>query len=190
MIPELTTPPQPDFRSSERLARASLLVFAASLLTDALSMMTEQPVLGLICAALQWIAFLIGLVFLMRFSRLRESSWRFIFVVLGLLLMLGALAKLQHWGVAAAMISLPYGGIAIAYLVWTFQKPQRALLDYLKLAWVVFFAVAGAVRLQHWNMPGLDVLAHLAPYLFQVLVWLQWRQLRQLAYRLNAEGER
>ncbi len=137
-------------------------------------------------AVLKWL--LLGL--LLTSSRIWNHTRLAIAISVGLVMVgLGLLFKVEHW---AASDQLLLGGclaVAVSYGRWFRAKTSRALLDYLKLAWVV--AAMSAVAATSLFRPLIKPLAGLAEALFWAvaLLFVYQRWIRRPVPESESESE-
>lgn len=93
----------------------------------------------------------------------------------------GALFKVEHWPFSDQLLIGGALAVAIAYGLWFRAKPQRELLDYLKLAWVL--AAMGPVVAMSLFRPLLKPLAGTSEALFWAvaLLYVYQRWIRRAA---------
>ena len=66
------------------------------------------------------------------------------------LAIIGLLAKMQHWEIAAPLLIIGALGIGIIYLIWFIKKQLHQYLDWLKLSWVLSFVSIKVLVLLHY----------------------------------------
>ena len=118
-------------------------------------------------AILKWV--LLGL--LLTSSRIWNHTRLAVGLGLGLLLVgLGFLFKIEHWAFGDQLLIGGALAVAIAYGFWFRAKPQREVLDYLKLAWVLV-AMSTVVAMSLFR-PLLKPLAGVSEALFWAVALL------------------
>ncbi|MBJ6109897.1 hypothetical protein JAO73_12815 [Hymenobacter sp. BT523] len=115
-----------------------------------------------------------GLLVLMAFSSAmwRESRWPVIMALaagIGLTA-IGALFKIEHWTSGDEILLAGVALVAGSYAWWYRVKPQRCLLDHLKLAWVG--AACASLAFLAVYPPMIRPLAGLAEALFWAMALL------------------
>ncbi|MET4073505.1 hypothetical protein [Hymenobacter sp. UYCo722] len=131
-------------------------------MTDFLTTWASTPL-----AILKWL--LLGL--LLTSSRIWNNTRLAISMGLGLLLLgLGLLFKVEHWTFGDQLLISGSLAVVGTYGFWFRAKPQRELLDYLKLAWVL--AAMGAVAATSLFRPLIQPLGGIAEALFWAVALL------------------
>ena len=142
-------------------------------MTDFLTTWASTPL-----AILKWV--LLGL--LLTSSRIWNHTGLAVGLGLGLLLVgLGFLFKIEHWAFGDQLLIGGALAVAIAYGFWFRAKPQREVLDYLKLAWVLV-AMSSVVATSLFR-PLLKPLAGVSEALFWAvaLLYVYQRWIRRAA---------
>lgn len=86
---------------------------------------------------------------LFKSSTTRKTFYFWIMLVFLAILMVGLLFRLEHLPGASLFISASILGFAITYLLRTFSKKKKVLLDWLKLSWVIAVAFITLGILEH-----------------------------------------
>lgn len=98
-----------------------------------------------------------------------------------IVIVIGALFKIQHWSNGNELFSLGFIGLTATYLFHFFKKPVKELFDYLKLAWIIFYSATAILTIDHfqysWEMRQFEVVFFLVMYFD--FVYLQLRSDQQ-----------
>lgn len=70
-------------------------------------------------------------------------------------IILGALFKLMHWPFSGTLITIGFGMIVILYPIRFYLKPQKRLIDYVKLILLISYPINAYLRLFHLPTPYL-----------------------------------
>lgn len=92
---------------------------------------------------------LLPLSYLLRYGRLVRSYWAIPVVTGILLLVVGALAKIQHWPLGGILLNAGLVMVPFAYLIHFLRKTAKHLPDVLKLLWVLLYSLSALLVLQH-----------------------------------------
>lgn len=79
----------------------------------------------------------------------RKTIWNRVFYISLSLMMIGLIAKLQHWPIAGIFILLSCLSISISYTIHFIKKPFKGLLDYFKWILVLMYLLRYYSVLSH-----------------------------------------
>jgi hypothetical protein len=96
------------------------------------------------------IAMLAGLWLMGSSSNIRRTGYLIPLITGAVITLAGAMFMIQHWPWGRLMVYSGMAIIAVAYTVYYIRKPSKALLDHLKLAWLVTRITGVLFVLQHW----------------------------------------
>jgi hypothetical protein len=65
-------------------------------------------------------------------------------------IILGTLFKIMHWPFAAPLLIIGMLIIPVIYLIHYYYKPEKEVLDLLKLIWVLSFFILKLLLMLHW----------------------------------------
>lgn len=83
-------------------------------------------------------------------SSIRKTFYFKIMLFFLALLMIGLLFKLEHLPGGSTLITTSVLGLSITYLLRTFKKKERLLLDWLKLSWVIAISIISLGIMEHF----------------------------------------
>lgn len=164
---------------------ASMFVLAAAVITTIFSRGHYVPVISKVGSYLFITANAMAVGYLMRFGTLIRSRWRLVLPLLVVMYIFAAFTKIQHWPIANILALAVFALLSLFYIVWTFSKPQRKISDYLKLLWVLYWAVFNTGRFLRWPI----LLGFSWPILTTVLLQLAYIQFYISHHKLPAETE-
>lgn len=86
---------------------------------------------------------------LLKSSTIRKTFYFRIMLVFLAILLVGMLLKLEHLSGASMLMRASLLGLVITYLIRTFNKKKKVLLDWLKLSWLIAVAFISLGILEH-----------------------------------------
>ncbi|MBI3220654.1 MAG: hypothetical protein HYZ44_14155 [Bacteroidetes bacterium] len=90
-------------------------------------------------ALTNFVFYLAAVVLLLENGTLIRSKLIYLMVVSIVAVIAGLLFKIQHWALASEILVIGLCTCLCVYLIHFFRKPNLAMLDYLKLIWVVLY---------------------------------------------------
>lgn len=141
------------------LSGISSLLHAFGLLADERLFLPQSYLIFFWCSLILMVA---------NSSMLNELRFNRFFQALLILCGIGLVMKIVHWtyGTEILMGSLLTAGLGYAYRFW--EKPDKGLLDILKLVWVIVEIAEKIIRFNH--LPGDQEVSYLAGGIFLALL--------------------
>jgi hypothetical protein len=135
-----------------------------TILTDSIFGMTNW--VSVIILIIQFVA--LDLIF--RESSLFTTNYFRLIQICISIYIIGLLFKIMHWQGSDILLIIPAAGIAIIYIVRTFNKKDYVALDFAKCAWVISMCFSGIAQVLH--LPFADAGAYINLGLFVLMLLL------------------
>lgn len=127
---------------------------------------------------------------LFKSSTIRKTFYFRIMLVFLAILMLGLLFKLEHLPGASMLMSTSILGLMITYLIRTFNKKKKVLLDWLKLSWFIAVAFISLGILEHLISPEYGIISTVLFLTMIGVFCLNPEQHLMLAKNYYSDGDR
>jgi hypothetical protein len=129
----------------------SLVMLVAYISSVVAALYADISALGFLPDLFSWAAGLLPVYYLWNRGIFRKSrAAKLLYIALALVL-LGVLARIQHWAGSHLMLLTGIIAVSVIYLIHAVQKQKKQLPDYLKMAFIVGHCVSTTLRLFRYN---------------------------------------
>lgn len=142
--------------NSKNRALIAIALFVIAIIVSLIGLFVSQSALAQFLSSYRISFYLLNIANIIGISLLAKTGsifktiyWKRISLFFSLVI-IGLLAKMQHWEIAAPLLIIGALGIGIIYFIWFIKKQQHHYLDGLKLSWVLTFTTIRLLVVLHY----------------------------------------